>query len=157
MEKLTCFKAYDIRGKLDVELNEAIAARIGRAFGEYLKPKTVVVGGDARLTSEPLKLALAGGLQDAGVNVLDIGMAGTEEIYFATFHLNVGGGIEVTASHNPIDYNGMKLVREGARPVSGDTGLRDIQLLAEANDFSPVDPEARGSYQKIARPISITC
>lgn len=149
MEKLTCFKAYDIRGKLDVELNEAIAARIGRAFGEYLKPKTVVVGGDARLTSEPLKLALAGGLQDAGVNVLDIGMAGTEEIYFATFHLNVGGGIEVTASHNPIDYNGMKLVREGARPVSGDTGLRDIQLLAEANDFSPVDPEARGSYQKI--------
>ena len=149
MEKLTCFKAYDIRGKLDVELNEAIAARIGRAFGEYLKPKTVVVGGDARLTSEPLKLALASGLQDAGVDVLDIGMAGTEEIYFATFHLNVGGGIEVTASHNPIDYNGMKLVREGARPVSGDTGLRDIQRLAEANDFPPVDPEARGSYQKI--------
>ncbi|WP_312981148.1 phosphomannomutase CpsG [Atlantibacter sp.] len=149
MEKLTCFKAYDIRGKLDVELNEEIAARIGRAFGEYLKPKTVVVGGDARLTSEPLKLALASGLQDAGVDVLDIGMAGTEEIYFATFHLNVGGGIEVTASHNPIDYNGMKLVREGARPVSGDTGLRDIQRLAEANDFPPVQPEARGSYQKI--------
>ncbi|WP_312972226.1 phosphomannomutase CpsG [Atlantibacter sp.] len=149
MEKLTCFKAYDIRGKLDVELNEAIAARIGRAFGEYLKPKTVVVGGDARLTSEPLKLALASGLQDAGVDVLDIGMAGTEEIYFATFHLNVGGGIEVTASHNPIDYNGMKLVREGARPVSGDSGLRDIQRLAEANDFPPVNPEARGSYQKI--------
>jgi len=149
MEKLTCFKAYDIRGKLDVELNEAIAARIGRAFGEYLKPKTVVVGGDARLTSEPLKLALASGLQDAGVDVLDIGLAGTEEIYFATFHLNVGGGIEVTASHNPIDYNGMKLVREGARPVSGDTGLRDIQRLAEANDFAPVNPGARGSYQKI--------
>lgn len=149
MEKLTCFKAYDIRGKLDVELNEAIAARIGRAFGEYLKPKTVVVGGDARLTSEPLKLALASGLQDAGVDVLDIGMAGTEEIYFATFHLNVGGGIEITASHNPIDYNGMKLVREGARPVSGDSGLRDIQRLAEANDFPPVNPEARGSYQKI--------
>lgn len=149
MEKLTCFKAYDIRGKLDVELDEAIAARIGRAFGEYLKPKTVVVGGDTRLTSEPLKLALASGLQDAGVDVLDIGMAGTEEIYFATFHLNVGGGIEVTASHNPIDYNGMKLVREGARPVSGDTGLRDIQRLAEANDFPPVDAGARGSYQKI--------
>lgn len=149
MDKLTCFKAYDIRGKLDVELNEAIAARIGRAFGEYLKPKTVVVGGDARLTSEPLKLALASGLQDAGVDVLDIGLAGTEEIYFATFHLNVGGGIEVTASHNPIDYNGMKLVREGARPVSGDTGLRDIQRLAEANDFAPVNPGARGSYQKI--------
>ncbi|WP_165462405.1 phosphomannomutase CpsG [Atlantibacter sp.] len=150
MQKLTCFKAYDIRGKLDVELNEEIARRIGRAFGDYLKPEKVVLGGDARLTSEALKLALASGLQDAGVDVLDIGLAGTEEIYFATFHLNVGGGIEVTASHNPIDYNGMKLVREGARPISGDTGLRDIQRLAEANDFPPVAPEARGSYQKIA-------
>ncbi|WP_312583619.1 phosphomannomutase CpsG [Atlantibacter sp.] len=150
MQKLTCFKAYDIRGKLDVELDEEIAHRIGRAFGDYLKPEKVVLGGDARLTSEALKLALASGLQDAGVDVLDIGLAGTEEIYFATFHLNVGGGIEVTASHNPIDYNGMKLVREGARPISGDTGLRDIQRLAEANDFPPVAPEARGSYQKIA-------
>ena len=150
MQKLTCFKAYDIRGKLDVELDEEIARRIGRAFGDYLKPEKVVLGGDARLTSEGLKLALASGLQDAGVDVLDIGLAGTEEIYFATFHLNVGGGIEVTASHNPIDYNGMKLVREGARPISGDTGLRDIQRLAEANDFPPVAPEARGSYQKIA-------
>ncbi len=150
MQKLTCFKAYDIRGKLDVELDEEIARRIGRAFGDYLKPEKVVLGGDARLTSEALKLALASGLQDAGVDVLDIGLAGTEEIYFATFHLNVGGGIEVTASHNPIDYNGMKLVREGARPISGDTGLRDIQRLAEANDFPPVAPEARGSYQKIA-------
>ncbi|WP_312072899.1 phosphomannomutase CpsG [Atlantibacter sp.] len=150
MQKLTCFKAYDIRGKLNVELDEEIARRIGRAFGDYLKPEKVVLGGDARLTSEALKLALASGLQDAGVDVLDIGLAGTEEIYFATFHLNVGGGIEVTASHNPIDYNGMKLVREGARPISGDTGLRDIQRLAEANDFPPVAPEARGSYQKIA-------
>ena len=96
MKKLTCFKAYDIRGKLGEELNEDIAWRIGRAYGEFLKPKTIVLGGDVRLTSETLKLALAKGLQDAGVDVLDIGMSGTEEIYFATFHLGVDGGIEVT-------------------------------------------------------------
>lgn len=149
MEKLTCFKAYDIRGKLGEELNEDIVWRIGRAYGEYLKPKTIVLGGDVRLTSETLKLALAKGLQDAGVDVLDIGLSGTEEIYFATFHLGVDGGIEVTASHNPMDYNGMKLVRKGARPISGDTGLRDVQRLAEANDFPPVDPDNRGSYQQI--------
>jgi phosphomannomutase len=149
MEKLTCFKAYDIRGKLGSELNEDIAWRIGRAYGEYLKPKTIVLGGDVRLTSETLKLALAKGLQDAGVDVLDIGLSGTEEIYFATFHLGVDGGIEVTASHNPMDYNGMKLVRKGARPISGDTGLRDVQRLAEANDFPPVDENNRGSYEKI--------
>ncbi|HDC1501268.1 TPA: colanic acid biosynthesis phosphomannomutase CpsG, partial [Salmonella enterica] len=84
------------------------------------------------------------------VDVLDIGMSGTEEIYFATFHLGVDGGIEVTASHNPMDYNGMKLVREGARPISGDTGLRDVQRLAEAGDFPPVNDAARGSYRQIS-------
>ncbi|QGY32298.1 phosphomannomutase CpsG [Pantoea cypripedii] len=149
-DKLTCFKAYDIRGKLGEELNEDIAYRIGRAYGEYLKPKKMVVGGDVRLTSEGLKLALAKGLQDAGTDVIDIGLSGTEEIYFATSYLNVDGGIEVTASHNPLDYNGMKLVREGSRPISGDTGLRDIQRLAEGNDFPPVDPEKTGSYTTIS-------
>lgn len=150
MDKLTCFKAYDIRGQLGSELNEDIAYRIGRAYGEYLKPKTVVVGGDVRLTSESLKLALARGLQDSGTHVLDIGVTGTEEIYFATFHLNVDGGIEVTASHNPMDYNGMKLVREGAKPISGDTGLFDIKKLAENNDFPAVNEASRGSYKKIS-------
>lgn len=149
MKKLTCFKAYDIRGQLGDELNEDIAQRIGRAFGEYLQPKTVVVGGDVRLTSEALKLSLTEGLRDAGVDVLDIGLSGTEEIYFATFYLGVDGGIEVTASHNPMNYNGMKLVRQGAKPISGDTGLRDVQRLAEANQFTPVDPAKRGSYRKI--------
>jgi phosphomannomutase len=139
MQKLTCFKAYDIRGKLGEELNDDVAYRIGRAYGEFIGAgKQVVVGGDVRLTSETLKLALANGLQDAGVNVIDIGMTGTEEIYFATFHLGVDGGIEVTASHNPMDYNGMKLVREGSRPISGDTGLKDIQRMAEENNFPPV-------------------
>ena len=145
---LTCFKAYDIRGELGVELNEDIAYRIGRAYGEYLKPNKMVLGGDVRLTSEALKLALAKGLQDAGTDVVDIGVTGTEEIYFATSYLCLDGGIEVTASHNPMNYNGMKLVREDSRPISGDTGLRDIQALAEANNFPPVDQAKRGSYEK---------
>ncbi len=149
-DTLTCFKAYDIRGRLGDELNEDIAYRIGRAYGEFAKPKTVVVGGDVRLTSESLKQALSNGLRDAGTDVLDIGLSGTEEIYFATFHLGVDGGIEVTASHNPMDYNGMKLVREGAKPISGETGLRDIQRLAEENNFAPVDATQRGSYQQIS-------
>jgi phosphomannomutase len=150
MSALTCFKAYDIRGKLGTELNEDIAYRIGRAYGEFLKPRTIVVGGDVRLTSEALKLALAEGLMDAGTNVLDIGMSGTEEIYFATFHLGLDGGVEVTASHNPMNYNGMKLVKENSRPISGDTGLHDVQRLAEENNFPPVDASKRGSYKQIS-------
>ncbi|MBP1128784.1 phosphomannomutase [Serratia sp. PL17] len=145
MEKLTCFKAYDVRGKLGEELNDDIAYRIGRAYGEFLKPKSIVLGSDVRLTSESLKLSLAKGLQDAGTDVIDIGMTGTEEVYFATSHLKADGGVEVTASHNPIDYNGMKLVREGSRPISGDTGLRAIQELAENNQF-PAPSAVRGSY-----------
>ncbi|MGC3952273.1 phosphomannomutase CpsG, partial [Acinetobacter baumannii] len=98
----------------------------------------VVVGCDIRLSSEALKQATIRGLNDAGVNVLDLGMTGTEEVYFAAFHLDVQGGIEVTASHNPMDYNGMKLVRENARPISADTGLKEIQTLAETNNFEEV-------------------
>lgn len=150
MNTLTCFKAYDIRGQLGPELNEDIAYRIGRAFGEYLKPKTIVVGGDVRLTSESLKMALAEGLMDAGSDVLDIGLSGTEEIYFATFYLGVDGGVEVTASHNPMNYNGMKLVRENAKPISGDTGLCDIQKLAEENNFTVPVQSKRGSYKKVS-------
>ena len=138
MKKLTCFKAYDIRGKLGEELNVDIAYRIGRAFAQHTKAKQVVVGGDIRLTSEELKLALANGLMDGGTSVIDLGLAGTEHIYFATSHLQCDGGIVVTASHNPIDYNGMKLVRENSKPISGDTGLFDIQALAEENDFVEV-------------------
>lgn len=146
MNKLTCFKAYDIRGKLGEELNSEIAYRIGRAYGEYLKPKKVVVGGDIRETSEELKQSLAEGLMDAGVDVIDLGMTGTEEIYFATSYLKVDGGIEVTASHNPINFNGMKLIREESKPISGDTGLQKIQQLAERNDFLPVNK--KGSISK---------
>lgn len=132
---LTCFMAYDIRGRLGDELNEDIAYRIGRAFAQFLQARRVVVGGDVRASSASLKQALARGLTDAGCDVVDIGMTGTEEVYFAAFHLDVDGGIEVTASHNPLDYNGMKLVRRGARPISGDSGLREIQQLAEIAQF----------------------
>jgi len=135
MVNLTCFKAYDIRGKLGDELNEDVAYRIGRAFSQHTKATQVVVGGDVRLTSEPLKNALSKGLMDGGTNVIDIGLCGTEHIYFATSHLGCDGGIVVTASHNPIDYNGMKLVRENSKPISGDTGLHEIKRLAEENCF----------------------
>ncbi|KAF3981994.1 MAG: phosphomannomutase CpsG [Methylococcales symbiont of Hymedesmia sp. n. MRB-2018] len=130
-KQLSCFKAYDIRGELDVELDNDVAYRIGRAFARSLKLKSAVVGGDVRKTSESLKMSLAQGLQDEGCDVIDIGMVGTEEIYFATSHLSVDGGVEITASHNPINYNGMKLVRENSKPVSADTGLKKIQELAE--------------------------
>lgn len=147
---LTCFKAYDIRGKLGEELNEDIVYRIGRAYAQFLQPKTIVVGGDVRLTSKTLKTALSNGLRDEGVDVIDIGMAGTEEIYFATSYLKTDGGIEITASHNPIDYNGMKLVRANSKPISGDTGLNDIKRLAEDNNFAPVNFAARGSIRELS-------
>jgi len=144
--KIDCVKAYDIRGKLDEQLDTDVAYRIGRAFGQYLQAKTVVLGGDVRATSESLKLALADGLMDAGVDVIDLGMTGTEEVYFATFHLGVCGGIEVTASHNPLDYNGMKLVQQGARPISSDSGLLEIKQLAEQGDFAVASH--KGSYRQ---------
>lgn len=145
MTKLTCFKAYDIRGKLGTELNEDIAYKVGRAYGQIYQPKTIVVGCDIRLSSEGLKQATIRGLNDAGVNVLDLGMTGTEEVYFGAFHLDVQGGIEITASHNPMDYNGMKLVRENARPIGADSGLKEIQVLAESGDF--VDVTEKGQIQ----------
>jgi len=150
MRELTCFKAYDIRGQLGTELDESVAYRIGRAYAEFLKPKNVVLGGDIRLTSESLKKSLSEGIRDAGANVIDIGMVGTEQVYFATSHLQADGGIEVTASHNPINYNGMKPIREGSRPISSDTGLLDIKRIAEENNFSPVDMGNRGEYVQVS-------
>jgi phosphomannomutase len=152
MKKITCFKAYDIRGQLGTQLDEDVAYRIGAAYAQFLQPKTVVVGGDVRETSESLKNAVTNGMLDMGVDVIDIGMVGTEEVYFATAHLSVDGGIEVTASHNPIDYNGMKLVKEDAKPISGDTGLNDIQRLAEQNDFIKADSKGTLTTQSILEP-----
>ncbi len=150
--KLTCFKAYDIRGRLPDELNTDIAWCIGRAMSDYLKPKNIVVGGDIRLTSPELKQALADGLRSGGTDVIDIGLCGTEEIYFATSLLNVDGGVVVTASHNPMDYNGMKLVREHSKPISGDTGLLDIKALAEQYYFGekPESAIKLGSYEQMS-------
>ena len=150
MSELTCFKAYDIRGQLGTELNEEIAYRIGRAFAEFLQPKNVVLGGDVRLTSEELKQALARGICDTGADVIDIGVVGTEEVYFATSYLKADGGIEVTASHNPLDYNGMKPVRKNSKPISSDTGLLQIKSMAEENNFPAVDESARGSIKQVS-------
>ena len=131
----SCFKAYDIRGHIPDQFNEEIAYQIGRAYVNYLRPSEVVVGYDIRLTSRQLCDSLMSGLIDGGVNVINIGQCGTEEVYFATSHLGADGGIMITASHNPKDYNGMKLVRENSKPISSDTGLNDIKLLAEKSEF----------------------
>jgi phosphomannomutase/phosphomannomutase/phosphoglucomutase len=129
---LSAFKAYDIRGRIPTELNESLAYDIGRAYAAFVKPKTVCVGRDIRLTSGELANALKRGLMDGGCDVRDIGLCGTEGVYFATFAYKLGGGIMVTASHNPPDYNGMKLVREDSRPISGDTGLTDMRALIQS-------------------------
>ncbi|MCG8370175.1 MAG: phosphomannomutase [Proteobacteria bacterium] len=131
---ITCFKAYDVRGQIPNELNADICYRIGNAAGEFLGAESVVVGCDMRLTSEEFSDAVIRGLVDAGIEVFDIGLCGTEMVYFATGHLGADGGIMVTASHNPADYNGLKLVREQARPISADTGLADIRALAEGDE-----------------------
>ncbi len=141
---LPCFKAYDVRGRVPDQLNEKLAYNIGRAYARQLAPKTVAVGHDIRLSSPALCRALAQGLTESGVDVLHLGQCGTEEIYFAAFHLDVDGGIIVTASHNPADYNGMKFVRRGAVPISGDTGLKDIERLAAKGDFPPTGRTRRG-------------
>lgn len=148
-----CFKAYDIRGKVPEELNDDLAWRIGCAYAEIIRPGTVIVGHDARLESPTLAAALMRGLNAGGANVIDIGLCGTEEVYFHTFHREaegVGGGIMVTASHNPKGYNGMKLVRQGARPISGDTGLFDIRDRAASlpSPLLRVEPEERGDIRR---------
>ena len=137
MSELNCFKAYDIRGRVPDDLDEDIAYRIGRAYAEFLRPARVIVGRDIRLSSEALCSALSRGLIEGGSDVFDLGVCGTEQVYFATFHERMDGGIMVTAGHNPMDYNGMKLVRKGSRPISGDSGLNGIRELVKANSFAP--------------------
>ena len=140
---VSCFKAYDIRGRIPDEFNEDIAYRIGRAFASLICPEKVVVGHDIRLSSGSISDSLVRGLRDSGVDVFHIGECGTEEIYFATAFFEMDGGIVVTASHNPKDYNGMKLVRENSRPISGDTGLLEIERLVEENKFDAPDQIGR--------------
>ena len=146
MGKNKAFKAYDIRGIVPTEVNEDMAYKLGRAFAQMLKAKTCVVGHDIRLTGDVLSAAVVKGLREEGTNVIDIGQCGTEMIYFATAHLKTDGGIMITASHNPANYNGMKLVREGSRPISADTGLKDIEKMVEEGNFPAA--EATGTYTK---------
>ena len=143
MRQLTCFKSYDIRGRLGDELNEDIAHAIAAAIADIRAPKTVLLGMDSRASSPGLKAALSRGFADMGVDVLDIGMCGTEEVYFATTHLKADLGIEVTASHNPIDYNGMKIVGPGARPLDPDTDMQVIRARAERGGFSSAAQKGR--------------
>lgn len=134
---MSCFKAYDIRGRVPDELDERLAHDIGRAFADLVGNEgAVVVGRDIRTSSPALRAAVTEGLLAGGCDVVDIGMGGTEEVYFHTFDRGAAGGIMVTASHNPIDYNGMKLVREGSRPISGDSGLRELEHAARAGVFA---------------------
>jgi len=152
---LTCFKTYDIRGRLGVDLDEAIAYRIGRGFARAMGASRVVLGRDIRASSEALAGAVSQALIDEGCTVLDLGLSGTEEMYFATTHFAADGGICVTASHNPMDYNGLKMVRAGSAPLDAATGLSSIKALAEADAFGPAKPggglvdcrlEARAAY-----------
>src|SRR5271154_5122780 len=131
MRNLDSFKAYDIRGRIPDEINESLAYDIGRAYAAFVKPQRVAVGYDIRLSSPALAAALKRGLMDLGTQVLDIGLWGTEGAYFASFAEGLDGGIMVTASHNPPDYNGMKFVREQSRPISGDTGLFEMRSLIQ--------------------------
>ncbi|MBS1707130.1 MAG: phosphomannomutase/phosphoglucomutase [Armatimonadetes bacterium] len=124
---LACFKAYDVRGKVPGELNPEIARAIGRAYARQTGAKTVCVGYDIRLSGPELAEALTGGLNEEGTSVVDLGMVGTEMVYFATAAYGYDGGVMITASHNPPEYNGMKMVRQESRPISGDTGLYDIE------------------------------
>lgn len=138
--KRTGFKAYDIRGRVPDELNVDMAYCIGRAFVELFEAKKVAVGHDIRLSSVELSDALIRGLNDGGADVIDIGLCGTEQVYFSTFHLGLDGGIMVTASHNPQDYNGMKLVRKQSRPISADTGLKELEEQVVSGKYLTASP-----------------
>jgi len=147
LTSITCFKAYDLRGRIPAELNDDVAYRVARGYAQFLNPRRIVVGRDIRLSSGELADAVCRGLTDSGVDVFDIGVCGTEGVYFATFHGEYDGGIMITASHNPADYNGMKFVREESKPISGDTGLAEIRSFAERAEF----PTA--SRKGVRRPI----
>ena len=150
MRNLDAFKAYDVRGRIPDEINEELAYDIGRAYAAFVKPRRIAVGYDIRLSSPPLAQALKRGLTDCGIDVADIGLWGTEGSYFATFAEHLDGGIMVTASHNPPDYNGMKFVREEARPISADTGLQDMRRLIESAQLP-----SRAAHRGTEAPLDI--
>jgi len=144
--KISSFKAYDIRGQLPHEINPEIAYRVGNATAEYLSAKKMILGRDIRASSKELSESMASGLMDAGVDVIDIGECGTENVYYATGELKSCGGVMVTASHNPSDYNGFKIVSENAKPISSETGLLDIRKIAESD--KRLISESRGNLEQ---------
>ena len=148
MSELTCFKAYDIRGEIGVNIDEGIAYRIGRAVAQHFSAKSVVIGFDARETSPAFAAAAARGAMDAGADVLDIGMAGTEEMYWAVTEFSACSGIEVTASHNPINYNGMKIVKSASQPLDDAADFQVIKALAIAQDWA--SPARMGETRDVA-------
>ena len=157
MTELNCFKAYDIRGQIGVDISEDIVYRISRAVAKHLKAKSVIIGFDARETSPAYANAAARGTLDEGSNVFDIGMAGTEEMYWAVTEFNADAGIEITASHNPISYNGMKIVKSGSRPLDNSQDFQVIKELAELDNWRgtsntglvrDIAIEARSKYVK---------
>ncbi|MGK9369255.1 phosphomannomutase [Melioribacter sp. Ez-97] len=147
MDRIPCFKAYDIRGKVPSELNADLAYKVGRALAKYLDAKLIVIGRDVRPSSPELSDALAKGLTDAGCDVIDIGLCGTEMIYFATPHFNADGGVMITASHNPPEYNGLKFVREGSKPLGYDSGLNEVEKMILNDDLGEI-AEVKGTVQK---------
>ena len=152
MTNLTCFKAYDIRGEINVNIDEDVAYRVGRAVAQHFGAKTIVIGFDARETSPAFAQAAAQGVKDAGADVLDIGLAGTEEMYWAVSEFGACAGIEVTASHNPINYNGIKIVKSGSRPLDDASDFQVIKSLAEAADWTTADHIGQSlDYAKEAR------
>jgi phosphomannomutase len=134
------FKAYDVRGIYPAELDEDGAYRIGRAYVEVFEPRAIAVGRDMRLSGPAMAEAVVRGAADAGADVVDVGMVGTEMLYFAVGELGLDGGVAVTASHNPKEYTGMKIVRRGALPVGGESGLLEIRDRATGAADSSGEP-----------------
>ena len=141
------FGAYDIRGIYPEDVNEELAYRIGRSFPGLFAAKKVAVGHDIRLSGPAIRDALVKGLTESGCDVVDIGECGTEMIYFTTAHLKLDGGIMITASHNPKEYNGMKFVRKESRPISSDTGLKELEKAVMEGEFT--ETAATGKVEKI--------
>jgi phosphomannomutase len=149
LNELTCFKAYDVRGELGVNFDGEVAYRIARAFVVRLAAKSVVVGYDARESSQFISRRICQAIRDGGADVFDLGLCGTEEMYFSTGKLKASGGIQITASHNPIGYNGLKMIGMGAKPLDPNKEILDIKSIAEKNYFEKV--KSKGSYEHIGQ------
>ncbi len=141
MANIPGFKAYDIRGKVPSELNEELAYKVGRAFAIQQNAKKVLIGRDVRESSPAISKALANGLTDAGCDVIDLELCGTEMIYFGTPHLDADGGVMITASHNPPEYNGLKFVKKGSKPMGYDSGLNEIEKMILEDNLGNVAKE----------------